>query len=137
MNEYDLNPMHGHDDEVDLTNLADPLLLLSAMLMLLLSPFSVVATNLAELPGGATPPGAEAPVAISFDAQGGLFWNREAVNREELKQRLADLRKTGPTPVVYLAGDRDAKYEASLVVKAALAEFGVEVQELVRQSEEE
>ena len=136
MNAYDLNPLTGHDDEVDMTNLADPLLALSAMLMLLLSPFSVVATNLASLPGQPTADQQQASAAISFNAQGELFWDRELVSREELSERLAAFKQTGSPPTVYLAGDRDAKYEVSLQVKAALADLGLEVQELVRSSQE-
>jgi biopolymer transport protein ExbD len=124
------------DDEVDMTNLADPLLALSAMLMLLLSPFSVVATNLANLPDQPAAAPEEAPVTIGFDAQGGLFWNREAVSSDELVARLADLKQSEAAPIVYLAGDRDAKYEVSLEIKAALADLGLEVQELVNSTSE-
>jgi biopolymer transport protein ExbD len=134
MNGFSLNPLDALDDEVDLTNLADPLLMLSAMLMMLLAPFSVIASNLAELPGGAAQPTKQAP-AISFDAQGALFWDRQPISSEELKRRLAELRQAGQPNIVYLAGDRDARYETSLVIKAALAENGIEVQELVRPPE--
>jgi len=133
---YDLNTLAGHDDEVDMTNLSDPLLALSAMLMLLMAPFSVVATNLANLPGQPTADQQQAPLAISFNAQGELFWNREPVSREELSDRLAALKQAGSRPTVYLAGDKDCRYEISLQVKAALADLGLEIQELVRSSQE-
>ena len=89
----ELNTLAGHDDEVDMTNLSDPLLALSAMLMLLLAPFSVVATNLANVPGQPAADQQQPPVAISFNADGELFWNREPIGREELSHRLANLRK--------------------------------------------
>ncbi len=132
----ELNTLAGHDDEVDMTNLSDPLLALSAMLMLLLAPLSVVARNLANVPGQPAADQQQPPVAISFNADGELFWNREPIGREELSHRLANLKKAGSVPSVYLAGDRNAKYEVSLQVKAALADLGLDVQELVQSSQE-
>jgi biopolymer transport protein ExbD len=131
-----LNSLADHDDDVDLINLADPFVALSAMLMLLMVPFSVVAANLANLPGQPAADQQQAPIAISFNAQGELFWNREPISREELSDRLAALKQAGSPLTIYLAGDKDCRYEVSLQVKAALADLGLEVQELVRSSQE-
>ena len=131
------NPLQSHDDEVDLTNLADPLLVLCAMLILTWQSLSVVASDLAETHGDKADPASSSPVAISFTENGKLYWNQEPIEMEQIGKRLKDLKQADPETTVYLAGERNAKYETSLLIKAQFAEHGWKIKELVRQPNKE
>jgi len=135
MSEFDASltdPSHIQDDEVDLTNLADPLLVLSAMLILTWQTLAVVATNLVD--GSGAPVAAEARegVSISLMADGRVFWNREPIELRQIGRRLDQLKGRPSGQTITLAGERDCRYGASLIVKSEAVKRGLKVKEVIR-----
>lgn len=44
-------------------------------------------------------------VTLSVDVQGGVFWNRQALGREELRSRLVDLKQKAPETTLVVQAD--------------------------------
>ena len=64
-------------------------------------------------------------VQLGIDAQGALYWNGEAVTREEAERRLAVAARLDPQPELHLHADRDVRYQAVAEVLAAAARAGL------------
>lgn len=134
--------MHAHrsgfmaedegDDEVDLTNLVDPMVMLCGLLMILMPTVSNLQIRQAEL---AETGGEPADVSVSelprleFMADGRMTWNDEPLTQPQLVQRLQLLPQKSK---VLLGGDHRATYGQGLKIRSELQTHGVEVLELVK-----
>ncbi|AEG01747.1 ExbD/TolR family protein [Methylomonas methanica] len=65
------------------------------------------------------------PVNLSIDADGQLFWNQEAVSREQLQQKLALLGSEPDPAELHVRADRDAAYHFVAEALADAANAGV------------
>lgn len=120
------------DDEVDLTNLVDPMVMLCGLLMILMPTVSQLQVRQAEL---AETGGKPADIAVSklprleFMADGQMTWNEEPVTQPQLAERLKQLPADSR---VLLGGDQRATYGQGLKIRSELQNHGIEVLELVR-----
>ena len=102
------------DDEVDLTNLVDPMVMLCGLLMILMPTVSQLQVRQAEL---AETGGKPADIAVStlprleFMADGQMTWNEEPVTQPQLAERLKQLPADSR---VLLGGDQRATYGQGL-----------------------
>lgn len=126
------------DDEIDLTNLIDPLVLLCGLLMILMPQLTDLRTRETQLvPADGSPlqsPSEQTPLLV-LSHDGSLFWSDEPLSMSQLIDRLQQLP---PRSRVLLAGDARASYGDSLKLRALLQDHGVQVMELTtpRQSSE-
>lgn len=136
MHEYDLNlsPLaQAHDDEVDLTNLADPLLVLSAMLILTWQSFAVMATDLVEGPDQSAGVQEQPRVSISVMEDGRISWGQDCVEMEQIERRFDAVKKSAPQTTIYVAGERKATHGAVEDIKVQAIRRGLKVKGIVRQ----
>ena len=118
------------DDDVDLTNLIDPLVLLSGLLMLVMpsvSQFHVREAKLAEAGGTAANITDEHAPLIEFLQDGRLLWNQQPIADTQLAQQPQMLP---PKSRILLAGDRQADYGTGLKLRSQLQDAGLQVVEL-------
>ena len=78
-----------------------------------------------DLPKAASQPNQSKPdnIQLVVGADGVTLWNGEAVDRTQLRARLAAASRQEPQPDIHLRADREARYEpiAQLVADAARA----------------
>jgi len=70
-------------------------------------------------------------VAIQVSADGALYWNREAIEMDELPTRLVTYKNQEKDPRIMLSGDDRAKFGSTVLVldeirKAGIEKFSVE-----------
>lgn len=122
------------DDEIDLTNLIDPLVMLCGLLMLLLPTIkglTVRSSDLAAVGGIEVPAVAKNDrLLIEFDADGKLTWNGEALDENAVSERFQALAKDS---IVFLAGDQAALYGTGLRIRCKLQDAGIQAYELTEQ----
>ena len=51
-------------------------------------------------------------IALSIDAQGGIYWNETAIPRETLLGRFSEAARQNPQPELHIHADRKTLYEA-------------------------
>jgi len=79
------------------------------------------------------PPGTIPPeiVNIQVSSDGSLFWNREAIEMNELPSRIASYKSQEKDPKILLSGDEKAKFGTTVLVldeirKAGIDKFSIE-----------
>ena len=65
-------------------------------------------------------------VRLTVDAEGGYFWNDEAVADPVFEQRLQDAATQQPQPELHIRGDRAVRYERVAQALAAAQRAGVQ-----------
>jgi biopolymer transport protein ExbD len=63
-------------------------------------------------------------VQLAIDADGGIHWNGEPVDRAALRERLAAAAAQAPQPEIHLRADRTTQYQAIAEVLADSAAAG-------------
>ncbi|MGV7210875.1 ExbD/TolR family protein [Oxalobacteraceae bacterium A2-2] len=113
--------------DINVTPMVDVMLVL-LVIFILAAPMFTSALKL-ELPKAQAPAeAAQAPsavVSLAIDADGGLYWNKEAVPRETLDARLAEAAKLSPQPELQLGADKNTRYEVVAQVMAAAQARGL------------
>ncbi|NCB09288.1 MAG: biopolymer transporter ExbD [Bacteroidia bacterium] len=64
-------------------------------------------------------------IKLAMKAGGELFWNREAISREELEIRLINAAKLQPVPELHLHADRNLDYGKIADIMALSSRSGV------------
>ena len=79
------------------------------------------------------PPGTVPPeiVSIQVSSDGSLYWNREAIEMDELPVRIATYKTQEKDPRVLISGDEKARFGTTILVldevrKAGIDKFSVE-----------
>lgn len=79
------------------------------------------------------PPGTVPPeiVSIQVSSDGSLFWNREAIEMDELPVRITTYKSQNEDPKIILSGDEKARFGTTILVldeirKAGIEKFSVE-----------
>ena len=70
----------------------------------------------------------EAPpevLQISFDAEGGIYWDREKLSLDELSARLGEQVAAGKNPQINLRADKEGKYDTVAQVLAEVSKAGL------------
>ncbi len=63
--------------------------------------------------------------AITIDAQGGIFFNKQPVNPEQLDAALRTLLASNPDPKVFINGDRKTEFGAAITVLDQVRAAGI------------
>ena len=111
--------------EINMIPLIDVMLVL-LVIFIITAPLLTHAVKV-DLPKASSQPNLTKPdhIAVSIDAQGGLFWNGERVDRNGLRERLSAASAQRPQPEVHLSADRAARYQSVAEVMADAANAGM------------
>jgi len=115
----DFNP------EINTTPLVDVMLVL-LIIFIMTIPVMNHAVKI-DLPRATNQPDQTKPenISLSIDADGKLFWNDEAVDRNELNARIAVAAQKQPQPELHLRAARTVQYEKVAQVMAAAQSGGL------------
>ena len=115
----DFNP------EINTTPLVDVMLVL-LIIFIMTIPVMNHAVKI-DLPRAANQPDQTRPenINLSIDADGKLFWNEEAIDRNELNSRIAVAAQKQPQPELHLRAARTVQYEKVAQVMAAAQSGGL------------
>ncbi|GAC1319324.1 MAG: biopolymer transporter ExbD [Collimonas sp.] len=115
----DFNP------EINTTPLVDVMLVL-LIIFIMTIPVMNHAVKI-DLPHAANQPDQTKPenINLSIDADGKLFWNEEAIDRNELNSRIAVAAQKQPQPELHLRAARTVQYEKVAQVMAAAQSGGL------------
>lgn len=139
LDDFAVAPADTDGDEVDLTNLIDPLVMLAALLMLIMPPLQQLRVRedlqLTESDGGTSVSLLEQHQSLlEIKASGELLLDSQPLSDERFLEYIEKLPKgTG----IQLAGDRNASYGRGLEIRSLLQDHGIQVFELVRQPVQE
>jgi len=111
--------------EINVTPLADVMLVLLIMLIITI-PVQLHAVNL-NMPTGTPPPPTQEPVVVTIDIDfdGTVLWNGDAVNNEQLDQRLRSAAVESPQPEFHIRPNKLVTYKYVAHVMAAAQRDGV------------
>ena len=111
--------------EINMVPLIDVMLVLLVIFMVT-APLLTHAVKI-DLPKAASQPNLTKPdhIALSINAAGSLFWNGEALLRNDLDGHLAQAAKQSPQPELHLRADRTTQYQVIAEVMAASARAGI------------
>jgi biopolymer transport protein ExbD len=116
---------HDFNPEINTTPLVDVMLVLLIIFMITIP---VMNHNLKiDLPQAASRPDEPRPenINLSIDAAGKVFWNREAIEFDQLKTRMAAAALRHPQPELHLLAERTTQYEKVAQVMAAAQSGGL------------
>jgi biopolymer transport protein ExbD len=117
--EDDFNP------EINTTPLVDVMLVL---LIIFIITIPVINQSVKiDLPRATSQPQDLKPenINLDIDAQGQLFWNREAIDASQLGIRIATAAQKTPQPELHLRAERTTQYEKVAQVMAAAQSGGL------------
>jgi biopolymer transport protein ExbD len=111
--------------DINMTPLIDVMLVL-LVIFIITAPLLTRAVKL-DLPRAtaAAAPDTAQTVALSIDAQGQLFWDREPLSEAQLRSRFAAAGKQAPVPEIHLRADRATRYETIARVMADAQRAGL------------
>jgi biopolymer transport protein ExbD len=117
--EDDFNP------EINTTPLVDVMLVL-LIIFIITVPVMNHSVKL-DLPRATSQPNQTKPenINLSIDAQGKVYWNNEAIDDGELKNRIATAAQNEPQPELHLHAERTTQYEKIAQVMAAAQSGGL------------
>ena len=74
------------------------------------------------------PPGTVPPeiVSLQVSSDGSLFWNREAIEMDELPVRITTYKSQNEDPKIILSGDEKARFGTTLLVLDEIRKAGIE-----------
>lgn len=110
--------------EMNTTPLIDVLLVLLVMIIITI-PLRTHNMEV-DLPSGESTTTTEATqISLTISPAGQVFWDGDAVNRAQLRERLANAAQLSPEPVIRFQPDPDAGYDASVQVIALVGDAGL------------
>jgi biopolymer transport protein ExbD len=115
----DFNP------EINTTPLVDVMLVL---LIIFIITIPVINQSVKiDLPKASSQPQDLKPdnINLDIDAQGQLYWNREAIDASQLQIRIATAAQKSPQPELHLRAERTTQYEKVAQVMAAAQSGGL------------
>jgi biopolymer transport protein ExbD len=115
----DFNP------EINTTPLVDVMLVL---LIIFIITIPVINHSVKiDLPRASSQPDQLKPdnISLSIDAAGRIYWNKEEIDRESLKVRIADAAAKEPQPELHLRAERTTEYEKVAQVMSAAQAGGL------------
>ncbi len=104
--------------EINVTPMVDVMLVL-LVIFIITAPLFTHAIKL-DLPNAQAAPSPEKPetVTVSINAQGQIFWEKDAVTEAQLADKLATAGKKNPQPELQLRADKATRYEVIAKVMA-------------------
>lgn len=119
---------------IEIIPLIDVIFFLLATFVLFTLSLNRIQSVPVDLPFPQANPNKETPpdiVNIQVSADGSLFWNREAIEMDELPSRIASYKTQEKDPKIMLSGDEKARFGTTVLVldelrKADIKKFSVE-----------
>ncbi|MET0964254.1 MAG: biopolymer transporter ExbD [Noviherbaspirillum sp.] len=115
----DFNP------EINTTPLVDVMLVL---LIIFIITIPVINHSVKiDLPRASSQPDELKPehISLDIDAQGQIFWNKEAIDADQMALRIATAAQKTPQPELHLRAERTTQYEKVAQVMAAAQSGGL------------
>jgi len=111
--------------EINMIPLIDVMLVL-LVIFIITAPLLTHAVKI-DLPRASSDPNITRPdnIQLAIRADGGYFWNGEAVSQAEVAARLAGAGQQRPAPELHLRADKTAAYGLVAEVMAAASKAGV------------
>jgi biopolymer transport protein ExbD len=118
-------PNSSPQAEINMVPLIDVMLVL-LVIFIVTAPMLTNAVKI-DLPQASSQPNQTKPdtIELSIDGAGSLFWNGEALSRNDLDARLAQASKQTPQPELHLRADKTTQYQTIAEVMSAAAREGV------------
>ena len=112
--------------EINMVPLIDVMLVLLIVFMIT-APLLTHSVKI-DLPQASSAPTEQKPetIALSLDAEGGIFWNKDPIDVLTLPARLAAAAAQTPQPELHLRADRNTRYEVIADVMAQARSAGIE-----------
>lgn len=111
--------------EINMTPLVDVMLVLLIIFMLTVPVLTQsVDIELPQTTGKVSEQQPEA-ITISVNADGQLFWNEEAIDKQALQIQLAKSAAQSPQPQIRINGDRQASYDHVIQIMAGAQRVGL------------
>ncbi|HTJ92168.1 MAG TPA: biopolymer transporter ExbD [Pararobbsia sp.] len=111
--------------EINMTPLVDVMLVLLIVFMVTIPVLNhAVKVN---LPQATSQPQDLQPthIDVSVQADGTVFWNKQAMSADEVKSAIATAAKQSPQPEIHLYADRAVRYEAVADLMSAIQANGL------------
>src|SRR5436190_16537628 len=107
--------------EINMIPLIDVMLVL-LVIFIITAPLLTHAVKI-DLPKASSNPNITRPqnVQLGIRANGDVFWNGEAVDKQTLEARMAEAAKLEPQPEIHLRADRTTEYQKVAEVMSAAA----------------
>jgi biopolymer transport protein TolR len=117
----------GVKSDINVTPLVDVMLVL-LIIMMLIAPMlqQGVAVTLPEAGNTADKPDTQDQTVVAIDSRGGFWVNALHVQKEDLIPRVQSALEDKKEKLVYLKGDKDAKYSAIMDAMDALRKAQIE-----------
>ncbi len=111
--------------EINMIPLIDVMLVL-LVIFIVTAPLLTHAVKI-ELPRASSTPAStrDETVQLGMDANGGLFWNGERVERVDMEARMAAAAKRDPQPELELRAERTTEYQQVAEILSAAARAGL------------
>lgn len=111
--------------EINVTPMVDVMLVLVVIFILTAPLFThAVRIDLPKAQSAAAPGNAET-IILSIDAAGGVFWNGDRMQQQDLPGKMAEAAKKNPQPELHLRADKSTRYEVIAQVMAAAQSAGL------------
>lgn len=124
---FNQNRNGGHTvAEINMIPLIDVMLVLLVIFMIT-APMMTHAVKI-DLPQASSQPQSPTPaepINLSIDSDGHLFWNREAIDRPQLQQKLQAVDRGNDGPELHIRADRNVAYHVVAETLADAANAGV------------
>lgn len=111
--------------DINVTPMVDVMLVL-LVIFIITAPLFTHAIKL-DLPNAQAAAAPEKPetISLSIDAEGRVFWNKDAVEQNDLGPRLALAAQQNPQPELQLRADKSTRYEVIAQVMAIAQNKGM------------
>ncbi|MDC8759497.1 ExbD/TolR family protein [Janthinobacterium fluminis] len=112
--------------DINVTPMVDVMLVLLVIFIISAPMFThAVKLDLPRAQAAAAPLNPAATVTLAIDADGGVFWNNDAVTPAQLEARLAQAAALPEPPELQLRADKATRYEAVAQLMAAAQSNGL------------
>jgi biopolymer transport protein ExbD len=111
--------------EINVTPMVDVMLVL-LVIFIITAPLFTHAIKL-DLPTAQSAPATEKPetISLSINAEGGIFWDKDAISQDELSTKLDAAAHKQPQPELQLRADKSTRYEVIAQVMSAAQTNGM------------
>ena len=115
---------------IEIIPLIDVIFFLLATFVLFTLSLNRIQSVEVNLPVAAPPPPPGTPIPeivnLQVSSDGSLFWNREAIEMDELPVRIATYKSQEKDPKVLVSGDEKARFGTTVLVLDELRKAGIE-----------
>jgi biopolymer transport protein ExbD len=125
-------------EEIDVTNLIDPLVILLALFMIisqLQQEFSVLSSRLVHAPGDAVVDRVKSDVEIRLTPKQ-MIVNGEPIPIKKLAERLTEMRRSMTVSSADLLAEEGVMHEQGLKVRAVLKRLGIRCHEIANREKD-